>query len=571
MILKSLFAIGLLTLCHWPSTAQEMNGFTNLKPSTHSLIIGISKYANIEDLKFADRDAKVFRNYLLNTLDTRSDSSNIVMLLNKQAVSPAIYQALENLVSMVEEGDKVYIYFSGHGDSENSTIFKSGFLLTHDTPKGNYYTNSINVDILNHFIQTLSSKNKADVMFIADACRSGNVSFSEGNGTVQTVRSLTKSVADEVRLLSCQPEEISLEGSQWGNGRGLFSFHLINGLYGMADNADHGDGMVNLNELNLYLSTHVPKDAAPVSQYPGVYGPMHKVISRINPKVLAELNVAKQSEATALSKSRSKGYEDKFIATLQPEQLKFYKAFNRTMSENKLQRPAGNNALFYYEALAGSDIDETFLMLLKRKLIATLQEEPQRFIHQLSDVNKRWEAKDIKYGKWSKQILLSTELLGEDHYLFKTLMAKHYFFSAADSYYRAREANNINTKKMLASESLTKINAAIDEDPVVPYYHNLKGVTFSLMEHFNSAVYAFDEAIRINPDYPYPYSNKGYALMKLGDYEKALEHFNHCIELDRKYNNAYQYKIAALKKLERDDEAMEVYRELISTGTKIGM
>ena len=39
--------------------------------------------------------------------------------------------------------------------------------------------------------------------------------------------------------MSCQPNEYSIEGEQWGGGRGAFSYHLVDALYGLADaNAD---------------------------------------------------------------------------------------------------------------------------------------------------------------------------------------------------------------------------------------------------------------------------------------------------------------------------------------------
>ena len=174
-------------------------------------------------------------------------------MLNEEAISPNIYAALENLIAKAKEKDKVYIYFSGHGDSENSTIFKSGFLLTHETPKHSYYTNSINIDILNNFVSTLSINNKAEVIFIVDACHSGNVNSAVDNGAVTTAKALSKNVAEEVRMLSCQPNEISLEGEQWGNGRGLFSYHLINGLWGLADLQGVSDGKVTLNLSLIHI------------------------------------------------------------------------------------------------------------------------------------------------------------------------------------------------------------------------------------------------------------------------------------------------------------------------------
>ncbi len=133
-----LYLIAIATLLSLPCFLNAQvsgNAFSDKKENIHALIIGISKYMNINSLEFADDDALAFKDYLMQSMKVKSDSNNITLLLNEAAISPNIYAALENLISQVKERDKVYIYFSGHGDSENSTLFKSGFLLTHETPK----------------------------------------------------------------------------------------------------------------------------------------------------------------------------------------------------------------------------------------------------------------------------------------------------------------------------------------------------------------------------------------------------------------------------------------------------
>ena len=547
------------------------NGFSKSVSHSHALIVGISDYAHIENLRFADRDARIFRDYLLQTMPTGADSSNIIMLLNEEAVSSAVYSALENLVTMAKEGDRVYIYFSGHGDSENTTLFRSGFLLTHDTPKNSYYTNSVNVSILDQFINTLSMSNKADVIFIADACRSGNIGQSGGIGMRQTARALAGNVADEVRLLSCQPDEISLESEEWGDGRGLFSYHLVRGMYGLADQSGQGDGSVILNELNLYLNTNVPRDADPVRQFPGVYGPMGMEISRVVPHALEEILLSDESPGMMTHEVESRGYEDQFVAGLQPGQLEDYHAFSRALTDGRLRMPEGDNALHFFNRLADSGIEEVFETLLRRHLATKLQEEAQLFIHQLTDVNIRWNAGKIRYAQWSEDLRQTAELLGPDHYMFTTIQGKSYFLSAADLYFRAKKNSSKTKRNMLLGSSLRLVDAAIQSDPLAAYYHNLKGAALALDDRFDEAIEVYDEAIRISPDYPYPYANKGQALLKKGEYEAAISELDRCIELDPGYTNAWQHKITALKKLGRDEEAMKTYRDLLEFAPPKGM
>lgn len=538
--------------------AAQGNGFSQARPVTHALIVGISDYAHLDDLRFADRDARIFRQYLAETMAGKADTARITLLLNQQATSPAVYKALEDLVAMAGEGDRVYIYFSGHGDSENTTIFRSGFLLTHDTPAKSYYTNSVNIDLLNQFMHTLSAGNKAEVIFIADACRSGQ---GNAGGSLSTAKALTGNVADEVRILSCQPEEISLEGEQWGGGRGLFSYHLVNALYGMADPPDFRDGKVTLNELNLYLSTRVPRDASPVSQFPGIFGPMQKTVGLVHEPALARIR-EEGAGPTAMAPVAHKGYEDRFLAALSDGQRELYGQF-RTALDRRGLGTGSNDAPALFERLVATGLPPVLEGLLRRNLAAMLQEDPQLFIHQLADVNIRWDQKDIQYGKWAQQMLMAADLLGGSHALHNTLMGKHYFFAGAEKYFAAKKAKDAASRKKLASEAVKLVNRALEADSLVAFYHNLKGIAVNGLDYPETAIRALDEAIRINPAYPYPYANKGNALIKLGRYEEALAELDTCIALDPAYTNAYEAKIQALKKLGRDQEAIGVYRELM--------
>ncbi|MBS4012133.1 MAG: hypothetical protein KGZ97_00025 [Bacteroidetes bacterium] len=63
---------------------------------------------------------------------------------------------------------------------------------------------------------------------------------------------------------------MSLEGPDWGGGRGLFSYHLVNGLAGKADMDE--DGVVDLNEISFYVKNKVKKEASPSPQNPVVTG-----------------------------------------------------------------------------------------------------------------------------------------------------------------------------------------------------------------------------------------------------------------------------------------------------------
>ena len=102
------------------------------------------------------------------------------------------------------------------------------------------------------------------------------------------------SYANEVKILSCQPDEYSIEGKQWGGGRGAFSYHFLNGLFGMADN--NADLFIDLKEIGRYLEDNVSSEVAPESQNPMTIGSKSTKVSKVYPEILAQLKEAQRTQ-----------------------------------------------------------------------------------------------------------------------------------------------------------------------------------------------------------------------------------------------------------------------------------
>ena len=229
---------------------------------TWAVIAGISAYQNkeIDPLQFAHADAKAFSDYLISPAGGAVPEGQIQLLLNENATTARFDAALNWLIEKAAEGDQVYIYFSGHGDVENRTMAQHGFLLTWDSPARSYVLGAYPLFYLQSVISTLSLQNKARVIMVADACRAGKLAGSAIQGAQITATSLQTPYANEIKILACGTNEFSVEGAQWGGGRGAFSYHLIDGLMGLADR--DGNYEVSLREIRRYLEDRVPDDPA---------------------------------------------------------------------------------------------------------------------------------------------------------------------------------------------------------------------------------------------------------------------------------------------------------------------
>ena len=115
------------------------NGQSQVTGTTRAVVIGISDYQRIPDLQYADRDAIAFANWLQSPSGGNLPPENIQLLTNEQATSGQMGAAIEGLLEVCKEDDKAIIYFSGHGDVENKTMFNRGYLLAYDSPPVSYY------------------------------------------------------------------------------------------------------------------------------------------------------------------------------------------------------------------------------------------------------------------------------------------------------------------------------------------------------------------------------------------------------------------------------------------------
>lgn len=212
---------------------------TTKNSNTFVVVVGVSDYQNLEipDLSFAHKDSQNFADFLKSPSWGNLKDSDLKLLVNEEATGEVVATAIDWLYESVEENDQAIIFFSGHGDEERKGRNQLGFLLCWDSGPNIYMAGGIySLFYLQNMISAISIEKKAKVLMIADACRSGKLACLSVNGAQLAAANLAPQYENKVRILSCHPDEFSLEGVQWrGEGRGAFSFHLIEGLIGKSD------------------------------------------------------------------------------------------------------------------------------------------------------------------------------------------------------------------------------------------------------------------------------------------------------------------------------------------------
>jgi tetratricopeptide (TPR) repeat protein len=221
-------------------------------PRSYALVIGIARYRNLPEsgqLKFAERDAADIYTALISAEGGNFPPENVVRLIGPAATLTNIKRQLEGwLPSTSQDGDRVLIYFAGHGFVADG----QAYLAPYDVDRDDVTHTAYPMDRLG---EVFGSRIRAKWrVLLTDACHSGAIL----PGT-QALNSSDLNVSPSVfSLTASRDREQSFEGTPWGGGHGVFTYYLMKGLQGEADYS--GDGKVTADELTEYVRANVRTD-----------------------------------------------------------------------------------------------------------------------------------------------------------------------------------------------------------------------------------------------------------------------------------------------------------------------
>jgi uncharacterized caspase-like protein len=232
-------------------------------PQHWAVVVGVSEYKNpgIPSLKYADKDAEAFANFLRRPEGGGYDSDHMQILLNKDATLANLKNALIMFLNQAIDIDLVIIYFAGHGAPQPARPSNT-FLLTYDSDPNSLPTTSFPMwDIKSVLERYISAKR---IVVFSDACHSGAISVNfatrglgtdEQNLVNQYLADLSKTKEGIVIFTASAAGEMSQEFE--GMGHGVFTYYLLEGLEGKAD--ENNDYTITINELMQYVEINVKR------------------------------------------------------------------------------------------------------------------------------------------------------------------------------------------------------------------------------------------------------------------------------------------------------------------------
>lgn len=231
------------------------------KPALWGLAVGVSEYeSRAFDLKYAHKDASSFAHFMKGQEGGLFSEVFFKTLQNQEATRDTILNGISEHLGKASPEDVVFIFISGHGIRHPES--GSYYFLPHDADYNSVLSKGLRMSDLDESIEILS-KNVGKVVAVLDTCHSGGNEYTgvKGLGRGEDVAKALKTASGRFILAASKGGEVSLENEKYklqetDSGHGAFTYALIKGLSGAADD---GDGCVTLNEVAHYVAREVPR------------------------------------------------------------------------------------------------------------------------------------------------------------------------------------------------------------------------------------------------------------------------------------------------------------------------
>ncbi len=518
----TILSIVFFTCIQFRSQAQvplKQRDTTIKSPQTFALLVGISKYKYIRPLQFADKDAELFKEYLKSPAGGRISDDNIFMLLNENADNANFwskgFQWLK--AKKLQKGDRLFIYMAGHGDAiDEDQFFFLGYDCNPGGDKNNYLVGgAIQLFNLKKKIANETAKG-VDVFFIMDACRSNELpGGTAGQNFLNSAISEKK--AGEIIMLATGAGQESLEDASIGNGHGLFTYFLIDGLKGLADSVNVKDNKVTLQEIQTYVDANVSDVAR--KRFNKIQSPYFccddkngNVISIVDSLYLINFLKIKMDLRKGGGNSFT-GFKSAFkpIPKVDTTLTELYNRFNNAIKLNS--EPGRSEANSIYDLLEKKFPGTAHTLDAKSTLAATNIRFAQTIMtgYINNGVISPEQKKD--YQEAAMRLEKATKLLSQDEPEFvESLQSRLYFLKSV-----AEPANTTTAFK--------NAHASLAMDRNAAFINNRLANMHLENRNTDSAVYYARRAMAVAPNWRIPYSSlsDAYKAVNLRDSVKKYE------------------------------------------------
>ena len=491
ILLLIYFAAGLTTASG--QAPLQYRDTSNRGPQTFAIVMGVSKYKYIRPLTYADKDAELFRDYLKSPGGGSVKDENIFCLLNEQAINSVFwskgFQWLK--AKKLQRGDRLFIYLAGHGDAIDEDQF---FFLSYDCnpggDKNNYLAGgAIQLYNLKKKIAAETSRG-VEVFFIMDACRSNELpGGNEGLSFLNTAVSQKK--AGEIMMLATAAGQESLEDSSIGNGHGLFTWYLVDGLSGVADSISAADNKVTFQEIKKYVESNVPSVA--LQRFKRKQEP-YFCCDENSEKVISTVNTAYLEKWLQTKRMQQRGPGNSFYGTIDTKKKIFIADTTLLDTYNKFYQAIRNNnitgnesAEFFYQQLTTKFPENPYTLDARSTLTVEYINYAQALVNRYLDCGELTDQEKQQNNEAGARLEKAITILREEEEDFASSLAgRMYFLKASGAYPDAATAFQF-------------AHAALAVNPDAAYILNRLATLHLTNNRLDSAQFYAEKATRIAP------------------------------------------------------------------------
>jgi WD40 repeat protein len=235
-------------------------GKTEEKARLFVLTIGINEYRNPKyNLNYAVADAASFETALITGSRKLFDQPVVKSIRNTKATKAGILAAFQEIQQQAKEQDLFVFYYAGHGVMSDGKQNEAQFyLVPHDITQlygkdEMLQEKGISAAELKELSKNINAQKQ---VFILDACQSSGALESvalRGAEEEKAMAQLARSTGT-FWITAAGSEQFATEFADLGHG--VFTYSLIEGLGGKADN---GDKKITIKELSAFIETRVPE------------------------------------------------------------------------------------------------------------------------------------------------------------------------------------------------------------------------------------------------------------------------------------------------------------------------
>lgn len=252
---------------------EEVPALPSRVHQKYALVIGVGTFVDpaIQKLQYADKDARDFRDVLIDPRYGNFSPKNVALLTNAEATRDAILNALQDISKKAQEDDLVVAYVSSHGlgRDPNGDLTGMGYIATHDMQLSRAYLNGLVYDAFMEQIRSLRARRKVillDTCYSGEASRKGSKALAiEGGGIDAKTAARFLSGDGTYIITSSDQHELSWESDSVHNG--YFTHYLVEAL-------QRAKEPPTVREIYDYLSEHLPaavEKEKHAPQHPQIY------------------------------------------------------------------------------------------------------------------------------------------------------------------------------------------------------------------------------------------------------------------------------------------------------------